>query len=213
MPTLRGRRALLFCALGVAAAGCSSPSYRFIDNSKAQTFFKVPRSWTIFDITKPSQSDRPATTSTSTAPWIKVIDGDPQPKVSHVDADYPSSPVVRAEVVSLSRTQFHDDVSISNLRAVATDFKLDPITAYNNGDQSIEIVSYKELATKTGVHGVHLVFNWKKDGSHWLSIDNTAMVDAKTNTLYLLLIRCDSMCFKQNRTTISAIAASWQVRA
>lgn len=214
MPTLRGRRAALVTVVALAAiAGCSTPSYRYVNNTSKQTFFRVPRAWAVYDIGKSTTTDRPGTTSTSTQPWVKVIDGDPNPAVSHADLDYPASPIVRAEITSVTGTTFHDQISISNLRALATNFKIDPVDAVNTGDTTVEIVSYAELATKTGVHGVHLVFNWKKDGTHWVTIDHTAMLDAKANTLFLLEIRCVAACFKLQRDTISAISSSWQVRA
>jgi len=213
-PDLRGR-ALVGAALAlVLLAACGTSNYRYIDNAKESTFFKVPSSWTVFRQQAAQPTDRASSTvaTTTAGPWTVVVDAAPKPDVAHADDRYPAFPVVRAEIGTLGQ-QGHDILSIAELRKFSTDFKLDPIDAANTGDPTVEVVSYKEITTASGVRGVHLVFNWQADGQRWVTIDESAYVDVKTTRVYRLAIRCESKCFKDNRATIDAIASSWQVRA
>ncbi len=49
------------------------------------------------------------------------------------------------------------------------------------------------------------------DGTY-VTIDQIALVDPGTTTLYRLLVKCSSKCYLENRNQIDTVVDSWQIR-
>jgi hypothetical protein len=204
-------------ALSVLAAGCSRSGYEYVSSSNRNAYFKIPANWHFFDkrdlLVASGQSLSGATNQQF--PWLIGYDSSPDPSVQHViDLAQPTSyPVVMAQVEQLPN-QVRDQFSISSLRNWV--YPVDRLIQANAG----EMVAYKDdLVTTGGLHGLRMTFDVTLGGNSSVVAGNkviratqTAYVDPKTNQLYLFIIRCESHCYRDNKTLIDQIANSWTVK-
>ena len=87
---------------------------------------------------------------------------------------------------------------------------IDEILNEETGD--IELLKEpEEIATAEGLAGTRLVYRVvTEDGS--FTVDQTGLVDAKTQLVYFFIIGCESECYDQHKRKISEIADSWTVK-
>ena len=190
-------------------AACSS-GYRYVKNSSARTYFKVPSAWklynedTIFRAQSKDVSPEQAAASKSSQ-WIVAFDGAARPSLAHVLNERSSAPMGFARVRTLSADE-RDTFSLASLRNEVN--SLDDLSA--TGD--VEPLSSKEIAQSGGLHGTRLIDNVRQNGV-WVTFDQTALVDSGTRTLYLLVVGCEARCYLAHRKVIDQVVDSWTVKA
>jgi hypothetical protein len=209
---------LVLTAVTLSACGTADSGFVYLNNTSERTFVKVPEGWKRYQVKKEVSKERPAPIPTTSNKWTVVFDASDKPSAGNIDQAAPTSPVGQIEISEFNAdyrgdTSFHDGINISSLRQFATDFQLDPVDAVKNGNDAVELVSYSEITTKTGMRGNRMVFNWRVAPNSWVSIDQTTYLNATTSKFYRLIVKCESTCFKANRNTIDQIADSFQVRA
>ena len=202
-------------ALTVGTVACSSSGYTYVKNSGQGAYFKVPDGWKLYKIDPNAlPEDRPfpdtAGQTTTPGPWRIVFDADQKPDVNHFTEDIPAAVVGQAEISPIGES-VRDQVSNVDLRALALDGTADPIAMYQQGSTDIEIVKYEALTTHDGLRGNRIVLNKLINGSY-VTIDQIALVDPGTTTLYRFLVKCSSKCYLQHRSEIDAVVDSWQIR-
>ncbi len=148
-----------FVAVTILAASCASPQYRYVRDTHTRTAFRVPTTWTIFDkATVLGLPPGPQPAVPDPIQWLVGIDGDPQASVSHIlnvaDLTTPD-PQGIGLVQALSFTE-RDSASISYLRNFL--FPVDQLI--QNGSDGA-IVSYNDKLVQGGLHGVHLVIQFR----------------------------------------------------
>lgn len=227
-PVRRARRAALaaLAALAVVAplAGCSTASSdRWLKNSQERMYVRVPKAWSTFTVDPYAQDrGRPAARKRNTARWSVTFDSAPKPTAKNLRLRYPAHPVGEMSVLPLNKDtatggdELREYVSITQLRSIALDETtsntFDPVKQYLQGDPTVEVIRYDEIARKDGMHGVALRFNYRPDGGRWVTIDQRILVDRTASKLYRLVLKCESSCYKRDYAQLRRIADSWTVR-
>jgi hypothetical protein len=212
----RLRRLALVALVGAVAAGsaaCSTSGYTYVKNSGEGAFFKVPDDWKLYKLDPnalPDDRPFPAGADQVDGPWRVVFDADEEPDVNHFTEDIPEAIVGQAEISPIGEG-IRDQVSNIDLRALALNGTADPIALYQQGSSDIEIVKYEDLTTSEGLRGNRIVLNKLVNGSY-VTIDQIALVDPGTTTLYRFLVKCSSKCYLQHRNEIDTVVDSWQIR-
>ena len=198
---------LLIATVGSLAA-CSSP-YTYVENTDANTYFKVPKEWRLFDEDEifagnignmtPQQE-----AAIRRANWLVAFDANPRPSISHLlmTTNYPNG---MARVTDLS-DEVRDVFSFAVLRNVI--FPIDETLTQD--PEAVEILRIQDLALEDGFRGSRMIFNIRR-GERFLTVNQTALVDSETKSLYLLVVGCESHCYVQHQKAIDDVVQSWTV--
>jgi hypothetical protein len=208
------RTVVVGVALTLVLSACADSGYTFVGGASTKTYFRVPRAWKLY--TKQqllvAANLQDSAQASSSFPLLMGFDADPHASVSHLLSGIPKYPVVMAQVRTLS-FQTKDQISLSGLRNVAY-----PVDQLLNQDAA-DILSYKEITKTGGYHGVQMVYNLSLAGNFGVVADNQvmrvsqiALLDASTQHLYLLVVRCTAACYQANQTAINQIVASYTVK-
>ncbi len=233
-----GRRqwpVVLAVALAVAVAGaCSKSEFRYVSNSSINTYLKVPNDWKVYThddlVGAEINAARDANQPTSLIDvlvnrqfqWRMAFDADPKPSVEHT-LSLAEEPVVEVSVRTLDQDE-HDQVSLAALRNVIVNYdELKAQAQTDNAGRSVGIVGEstttfrpideEELHLEGGVRGVRLRYVLRPDpSSPFYAFDQTTLVDAKAERLYVLLIRSGEAQFLRHNQLFTEIAKSFTVK-
>ncbi len=218
----------------VMTTACSKSEFRYVSNAKINTYLKVPHDWKVYDhdalvgaeISAARQANQPSSLIdvliNRQFQWRMAFDGDPRPSVTHTLA-LAEEPVVEVSVRTLDAEE-HDQVSLAALRNVIVNY--DEMKAQAQSDltgrgvgiagestSTFRPIDEQELHFADGVHGVRLRFVLRPDASSpFFAFDQTALVDSKSEHLYVLLIRSGEAQFLRDNALFSEIAKSFTVK-
>jgi hypothetical protein len=115
------------------------------------------------------------------------------------------------QIYALSSSD-NDQVSQSSLRRIIFG-GVDPVLQDPGTPAQWEVVSYAPLAASHGITGSRTVINVPstEDPNAWVTLDGSELFDPALGRAYLLLVRCESQCYMNDRTSIDEIATSWKV--
>ena len=180
-------------AIACALSACAAPDYTYAQlapspASAGNVYFKVPHSWTEFspeDIAAAQSSwttDSTAKNLLAATAWQDAYDASAQPSVSHVLSA--QTPDAPTVFASL-RSLFEPE------KSAATDSSLrDMVVRLSTLGSSVKILK----------------------GGDEETIDQTALFNGGKNAVYLLLVRCSSKCYQQNRDAIESVTASYTIQ-
>jgi hypothetical protein len=203
---------MLGAAAGVVAlflAACSGSGFQYVASEETNTVFKVPEDWTLYDeddvfrFRAPDVSPQQEAANRASQ-WIMAFDAAEPPSLEHLFAEGSSEPAGYAKVRVLSDEE-RDTYSLRSLRN--EEFPIDRLVE----EQRIELISDDEITLDNGASGLRIVFNVRQ-GSDFVTVNQTALVDSQTRVLYLFLIGCDADCYASNRETISEVVSSWTIK-
>jgi hypothetical protein len=204
-------------ALTVFGAACaSSGGLSYVSSSDRNAYFKVPSNWHFFDkrYIMVASGESLSAESDRQLPWLIAFDADPKPSISHVIniADATKFPVIMARVQSLP-FQVRDQLSLNSIRNWV--YPVDRLVQANAG----EVLAYKDVVLKGGLHGLRITYDVAPQGlsnptsgSDVIRVTQIGVVDPATSKLYLFLIRCESHCYRDNKSLIDQIVDSWTVK-
>ncbi len=69
------------------------------------------------------------------------------------------------------------------------------------------------LTPANGLHGVREVFDYELASGVMHTFDETVLVNNDSSTIYLMIIRCSSSCYRERSTELDTIATSFTVRS
>lgn len=215
----RGRSVALVgsvLALAALASACASSEFSYVSSSDRNAYFKIPSDWKYFDkrdiLVASGQSLSSGTDRQ--IPWLIAFDADPKPSLNHVLklGDAPKHPVVTARVQSLP-FQVRDQLSLHSLRNIV--YPLDQLLNAN----AAEIVSTQDVVLEGGLRGSRMTYDVVLQGlsnvaalSGVIRVTQIAVIDPATTKLYVFTIRCESHCYRDNKTLLDQIANSWTVK-
>jgi hypothetical protein len=206
----------VFVALGVFAGACSTSGFQYVSSSDRKAYFKVPSDWKFFDkrdILVASGQSLSAESNRQLS-WLIAFDADPQPDLSHVLAigEAPRYPVLEARVQQLG-FQTRDQIALGSLRNIV--YPLDRLLQSNQA----EMLSYEDIVTDDGFRGTRMVYDiivggatGVVQGNVVIRVNQTAILDPASEKLYVFTVRCESHCYRDNKTLIDQIADSWTVK-
>jgi len=217
-PRLRSKRLwaiVLLPLISTALSGCGSPSTTYAASKSEGVYFKVPKNWhrigqsTLSDFEGKSTSQG-AQDRLAAVKWQEAYSLDPKVGASAVFSLAASqAPIAYVRVRNLYPEE-RDAVSFNVLRDMIV-----PVTtlAVATGAQADGFVSLddQEVVQKGGT-GVHLLFKYNPAKFQEQVIDQTALTSADRGTIYLLVVRCSTICYEKNKAAIQAIASSFTVR-
>ena len=222
------RSAAAFVLFALVASSCSqsdTDSANWLANTQEQTYVEVPGAFKRFTVNPfrvnkfDRQAERVSGIPRNPANWEVVFDSAKKPRVDNFDNPRPTAMVGSVAVYALEEDwtrspNFRDALSVSTLRTypLGREGGLDPIAAFNSGDPDVEVVNYSETAEKNGIRGIKVRFNQRISGSQWLTVDQQAFTNRKTNKVYVLTLKCSSTCFKSQYATAKKISSSFTVQ-
>ena len=198
--------ALLIAVVGSLAA-CST-QYTYVENTEANTFFKVPKEWRLFDEDEIFAGDISLSpqqeAATRRANWLVGFDANPRPSIRHLlgTTKFPNG---FARVSPLS-DEARDVFSFAALRNAV--FPIDETLSQD--PQAVELLQIEDLVLKDGFRGSRIIFNIRR-GENFLTVNQTGLVDSDTRSIYLLVVGCEAHCYVQHRKAIDEIVKSWTV--
>lgn len=194
---------------GQVLAGCGEPEFQYPHDSAEGVYFKVPRSWTVFDETETFYEDRVDGGSTAQPVRVWVLDSNRPADPTNVDDANGDQPVGIAEIIALS-PGLAENVSISSVRSIG--FEFDPVAPATGLEDTWEVVIDQQMRTEDGISGAVAVFNYRDTADDpWLSQAREVFLDPTRQRVYLLDVFCSSSCFEQNQDDIYDIIDSWRI--
>lgn len=219
-----------------AVAACSTPEYRYVTNSTTGTYLKVPHSWAEYkqsqlvdaeaDAARKAQEQTPTAVDSfldQLAQWRVAFDADPVPSPEHAIQVTSEAPIVDVRVLALNDLQ-RDQFSMSDLRNLFVPYDKLKKEAEEEAAQKpvltptvttkFRSISEEELAPEGGLRGIRLQFELRSqppEDTVYL-FDQTALLDSKTQRLYVLLIRGSEKEFLDHSEALNAVAESFTVK-
>jgi hypothetical protein len=211
----------LLAAISMLSA-CGQPEFTYVRDRTGTTYFKVPASFTQLNanaIEAYLSGDHPnsqAAQLRAERVWSTAFDQSTEPSVNHLLGS--ADPFVYATVHQLTEEQ-RDGISLNRLR----DFVL-PVTeqmrelylqqATVTGQpptfRNFELLNDEVLSLDNGARGVRVRFNYQI-GNDVQTFDHTAILDEKGATVSVMLIGCQSLCFRKRAGEFDKIASSFKL--
>jgi hypothetical protein len=203
---------LLGVFTSVGLSGCGAPSYNYVADDAAGTYYKVPASWHQL-----SEQDLNAALVAEGAScsgiWCSGFDANSSPSGSNFLAPDLTQPFVFAEVGTVSST-VSNELSYNMLR----DFLL-PVTSTSRSQDASDgfpLTDFKSLRDQTitasqGVHGVRETFQYTFPGGVVDTFDEDVLTNADQTTVYFLMVHCTETCYSQNQNNIDTVMTSFTV--
>ncbi len=224
----------LFVLALLLAGACSDSKFRYVSNASINTYLKVPEDWKVYthdeligaEVDAARQANRPSSLIDVLVnrefQWRMAFDGDPRPSIEHA-LNLAEEPVVEVSVRTLDQEE-HEQVSLAALRNVILNYDELKEQAANDltgrgvglGGESTTTfrpIDEEELHYEGGVRGVRLRYVLRPNAnSPFYAFDQTTLVDAKAERLYVLLIRAGEAQFLRHNQLFTEIAKSFTVK-
>jgi hypothetical protein len=210
-------RLVCFAVAAIAVlSSCSSSGYAYLKSPDTHAFFKVPRAWHLYDkrqiLIHTGQSLSPATEQAF--PWLVAVDGNPRPSLDEV-LDKAAALKFPAVVASVQRLSFDSKDQLSPQTLRNSVYPLDNLLRSGQA----ELLGYQDITLPGGYHGTRMQYNvilkgisGVENGNLVIHVDQTALVDPSLSNLYQFYLRCESHCYRDNKSTIDQIVASWTIK-
>ena len=193
--------------IAISMVACTGSGYHYVTSKKTGVFLKVPHDWRVFnrDALNAGLKQNGSSLDEETL-FIAGFDSAPNPSVTHVapldpGSDHPTGLVRVKQLTGEER----DVVSFQALRNL-----LLPVDQ-GMQDNKVKLLGRADLAPKGGLRGQRYVYQVAKDDGGSFIVDQTALVDAKTERLFMLAVACESGCYAENRKTVDRVVTSWTV--
>ena len=199
-----------------AASGCAAPDHTYVANTPNRTYFKVPASWHEIDQNALKQTGTQASASptpASDSEWLTAYDAAKAPSITHLVASDTPDPIVYVSVQPLSTAG--GQISLDNLRDLVLPVTASAREAAANSPTSFSgfhLVSDAVLAPKSGLRGVHEVFQYRVEGGPLQTFDETAYTNKDGSKVYLMLLRCSSACYEARHAELESVTTSFTIQ-
>ena len=196
-------------AMTVLAVACGEPEFEYPHDAEEGVYFKVPRSWTVFDQTEEYFEGRVEGGATARPLRFWTLDANHPADAENAAADDGDKPVGTAQIIQVT-SGLSEALSISSVRSVG--FEFDPVSPATGLEDTWEVVVDQPMRTDDGISGAVAVFNHRDDvNDDWLSQAREVFVDPTRQRVYILDIYCTAECFDLNRDEIFDILDSWRI--
>jgi hypothetical protein len=215
-PGARGRSlaAVGSIAIGVLLAvllSSCSPSATYAGSSAQNVFFKLPRSWTVYNQTtlqdmglvNPTQTSQLQASGSSYQLYVSFASPDPHLGVRGGPDLSGKYPWAYNFVESLGGSDA-ESISLSSL----SDLVLPVDTLSQQG--AAEQLAPTKLLVKGNLRGSRIVYE-AKSAAGSVAFEQVALLNSPTNEVWLLAVGCSPSCFETHRSTIDKIVDSFTV--
>lgn len=200
--------------LSLLVSSCGTPTQKYPSDKKLGVYFTVPTSWREITTKQLNAQESLATDPTAKeraalVQWQVAYTTDSTISPADVfNLKSVDAPVVFARVRELLPDE-SNSVSNNSLRNIVVPLT-NWVTEPTSTTPEYEIFDDQDRVEKAA-RGVRTVFSFTLNGQKQ-SIDQTALLSPDRTTIYVLLIRCSSLCFEKNKAAITKIAESFTVR-
>lgn len=209
------RIAWLVLLPGLAATGCWAPQFRYVADSSAKTYFKVPYQWHKISDSSLAAQLKSSGFSTGAGVWDVGYDAAGAPSAAHALNDAATKPFALALIAPLSRAA-SNAMSYNLLRDIVL-----PVTAARRQQAAksnfpltgFKLMSDSVVTPGSGVHGVRDVFSYRYPDGNTDTFDQVALTNSNNTMVYLLLVHCQSSCYSKNTSQIDTVMTSFTVRS
>jgi hypothetical protein len=196
----------------VGLSACGAPTYTYVADSSAKTYYKVPSQWHQIS-QKDLDTALQAAGGSSNGVWSTAFDAGAAPSGSNFLASALTQPFVFAEVGTVSST-VSNELSYNMLR----DFML-PVTSTSrqqDATSGFPLTNFKQLRDDTitgkdGVHGVRETFQYTFPTGAVDTFDEDALTNADQTVVYFLIVHCTDSCYAQHQNSINTVMSSFTV--
>jgi hypothetical protein len=203
-------------AVGVAAAvatvlvlaGCGGADAKYVSNSKAGLYLKIPTSWQQVDLQ--AGDVQPEGVLATPEAWRVGIDGASDPKRQDFENSAPTDPVGIIEVVPIDASQITGGPSLAFLRSLLTGASTDPTTGAAISP-AVNVLKDEEVNMSTGHWGVRTTVESETSDDPF-RISQLALFDPGVHRLYRVTVGCTASCFDAHDQEIEAIFQSLTLR-
>lgn len=181
---------------------------------KDGVYFSVPQSWNTVT-GKALLAQEALSTTQGAAERLTLVHYQeaysPNPKIKAKDVltlTAPNSPIVYARVRALTNSEIQQ-ISYNDLRNLIL-----PVTSWEDGTASsipVYSVASDQEAIQKGGRGIHTIFSFTNNGVSQ-TINQTGLLSNDHRTLVMFVVRCSTLCYFKNKTTIDKAVASFTVR-
>ncbi|MEI8066383.1 MAG: hypothetical protein WCH42_03515 [Actinomycetes bacterium] len=204
---------------GILAAllvtGCGIPSQKYAADKKHGVYFTVPYKWHEISGASIGKRELLSTTTGAAERAASVLWQEAFSPNSHygptdvLNLKAPSSPLVYVRV----RTLLPDEVGVvsyNSLRNIIV-----PLTTWASGADStaplLDVLDDREIIQKIA-RGVRTIYSFTEAGKSPQTINQTALVSDDRSTIYVLIVRCTTVCYNKNEKLLNKISDSFTVR-
>jgi hypothetical protein len=188
-------------------AACGGPDAKYVANSKAGLYLKIPTDWATFDLQ--AGDVKPDTLGIDPEPWRVGIDGAAEPRRSDFDVSAPDDPYGLVEVVPIDPSQLSAPPSLQMLRNLATGVTTDATTGETVMPQ-VDVLREEEVTMSSGHWGLRTTVQDSSDPP--VRVEQLAMLDPAVHRLYRVTVNCTVSCFEAHSQEIDAIFDSLTLR-
>jgi hypothetical protein len=206
------------CAIALTAVlvSCGAPSFSYVADSTANTYFKVPYGWQQVPQDQLCRIIKlvPAY-GTCTGAYAVGYEPGRNPAATDLVDWHNSQPFVFVTVQQVPQAQ-SGTLTVNTLRDLVL-----PVT--NTGLQSLAqqgypITNFKALrdsmlTLKQGFVGVRETYQYTYQGGVVDTFDKIVLTNPAESHLYILLVHCTTTCFTQDTTAIDDVMSSFTVRS
>jgi hypothetical protein len=200
--------------VAIVILGACTPSKQYAGSSTEGAFFSVPNGWTKVSMTQLSKEEGKSSDQNDLDRLAMVsyqVGFSKNKKITPKDIfmlEPTDHPVLYARFRDLFPEE-RNSISLNTLRDIIL-----PITQYVDGsktnDSNFQLLDDQEITEKGG-KGVNLLFSFDYNGVNE-TVNQTALYSNDQNKIYLLIIRCSSVCYNKNINDIDEIVKSFTVR-
>jgi hypothetical protein len=209
------RVALGLGLVGLAAAACAGSGYEFVQNDEHGVYARVPDDWAVYDndeVLEALTGDESGGSDVlEPSVWSSGFDAGDDPSPERVIQPGADSPRGFVQIRRLNPQQ-RNQVNLSTLRGFVIGG--DPLAANPLGGSGnrARVLEEEPVEFDGGYHGLHTVFAVPPASGDVVIIDQTALLDSTSSTLFLLVVSCDEDCyFETNHDEITDIVDSWTI--
>jgi hypothetical protein len=199
----------LLIVVGLAVAGCLSPSYTYVADSSDKAYFKVPPSW--HEVSRSRLLQVQGQSASGTYLWSRAYDDSESPSVKDVFSSS-SKPVVYASVLALSEAQAAG-VSFNSMRDLllpVTSTARNAASAAHVGLAGFQLLNDQTITDSHHDRGIREIFDYNL-GNIPETFDLTVMTNSGTTKLFFLLVHCQTASFAANYPQIEKVVGSFTV--
>ena len=206
----------LTMALGMGTlSSCAIPSQKYVVDKKDGVYLTVPFSWHL--ISNESLNAREATSkNTGAADRLANVTFQqafsPMAKYGAKDVltlVAPMAPLVYVRVRNLLPDEINA-ASYNSLRNIIV-----PLTSWIDGSDAtappFELLGDSEVVQKNA-RGVRTSYSFTEKKQPSQTIDQTTLISDDRSKIYVLIIRCTTVCYNKSKKLLSKIANSFTVR-
>ena len=208
---------LLVAIIVSLLVGCSAPEYTYVSSSKYNTVFRVPADWNRIpeeELEKTLFGDESATSQVvAENAWVAGFDASEKPDVDHLFGSNAEAPNLYAVVRDLD-PQTQGQLSLDGMRDLllpVTEEARQRAEAAGLSPEGFELLQDELIETEGGLRGVRVVYNYDL-GESLQTFDQTVLVDQSTSRVYMLLVRCSAMCYRERGDELKDVVTSFTVK-